>query len=53
MMHHDQRRLGGIAQPQQALAQRGHRVRVILIPIVRGVQRIQHDHFGRGLARGV
>jgi hypothetical protein len=52
MMHHNQRRSRGIAQPQQALAQRGHGARVVLILIVGEIQGIQNDHFGRGLACG-
>ena len=48
-MDDDERRLGGIAQPQQTLTQRRHRACIVLILIVSGVQRVEHDHLGGGL----
>ena len=53
VMHDDQRRLGGIAQPQQALTQRRHRARIVFVLVVGGVQRVEHDHLGGGLMRGI
>ena len=36
-MAYDERRFGGITQPQQALAQRRHRARIVLVLVVGGV----------------
>lgn len=52
MVDDNERRVRGIAQPEQALAQRRHRAGVVLVLIVGRVQGIQHDDFGGGLARG-
>jgi hypothetical protein len=46
MMHYDQCGFGGFAQSQQALTQRGHRAGIILVLIMRRVQRVQDNHFG-------
>src|SRR6202521_1210055 len=51
-MHHDERRLGSIAQAQQGLAQRRHGARVVFILIVSGVKRVQDDDFGGGSLSG-
>src|SRR5207245_3931610 len=45
---HDQSGARSVAQAQQRLAQRCHGARVILVLIVRGVERIQNNDFGRG-----
>jgi len=53
VMHHDERGLGSIAQPQQALTQRRHRTGIVLILVVGGVQRVEHDHLRGDLTGGV
>jgi len=52
-MHHDERGLGSIAQTQQTLAQRRHRTGIVLVLIVSGVQRVEHDHLSGGLTGGI
>ena len=48
VMNHDQRGARGIAQAEQTLAERSHGARVVLVLIVGGVERVQHDDLGSG-----
>ncbi len=53
MMHYDERDLGSLTQLEQALAQRRHGARIVLILIVRRVQRIEDNDLGGGRSRSV
>jgi hypothetical protein len=46
MVHNHQSRAGSLAQSQQGLAQRGHGAGIVFILIVRGIERVDNDHFG-------
>jgi hypothetical protein len=53
MVDDDESGAGSIAQPQQGLAQRSHGAGIVLILIVRGIERIEDDDFsGCGTRRG-
>ena len=52
MMHHDKSGPGSVAQAQQRLAQGSHSARIVLVLIVRGVERVENDDLGGGGPRG-